>query len=124
MLVTVFACWLAYQLNWVRQRSEFLAEQQALNSYEQELWPPVSWLPEHLANLTTAPRLLGMFGEQGVQHLYMIVPFEHSHVEDLHYSRAEIDEMKRRADDAMRLFPEAEKIHYWPIWKNKPDLSD
>jgi hypothetical protein len=54
VLVTVFGCWLGYQLNWIRQRHEFF-EQHSYKGLEQlavELTP-------------RAPGMLWLFGEKG-----------------------------------------------------------
>jgi hypothetical protein len=96
VVVTAFACWLGYELNWIKQRHELLTKHQA---YFTEVGIDLSQ-----AGPTPAPRapgLLWLFGERG-----------HAEVDLLFLIDKEEDRTPPEAFPdvrlAKRLFPEAE----------------
>ena len=60
LVVTLFAVWLAYEANWMRQRQAFIAAQE---SSANDRSVPVSY--EHTDSNTRAPGLLWVLGERG-----------------------------------------------------------
>jgi len=86
VVVTVCACWLGYQLNWISQRRDFIENRAPTRVY----WAPSLSLPITITDPSRvdAPGMLWMFGERGN---WKIAP---SHRVDV--------------DEARRLFPEAE----------------
>jgi hypothetical protein len=88
LLVTVVAAFLAYHVNWIRQRRDFLklnnatALEHDFTREDPELWEPVS-----------APGLLWLFGEEGQCGLRIVIMDEAANADD--------------RDKAQRLFPEA-----------------
>ncbi len=54
LVVTAFGCWLGYQLNWIRQREEFLASGRGSESIYVISHQPIR-----------APRVLSLLGERG-----------------------------------------------------------
>src|SRR5258708_10246160 len=67
VVVTLFGCWLAYSLNWIRQRHDFIADETSVREHHptHDTWsativgrgknPPAPW----------APSMLWAFGEDG-----------------------------------------------------------
>jgi hypothetical protein len=86
VVVTVFGCWLGYQLNWIRQRHQLISEQRLLLG---ELTWMLGEQPDR------APWNMRLFGETGWQTITLVIPK---------------NAPKRYVDDARRLFPEAEFI--------------
>jgi hypothetical protein len=95
VIVTVFGCWLGYQVNWIRQRHSALA-----SGVVQGEIPNTPYVLQ----TTTAPRLLWLFGETGYKRL--LVRFF-----GVEPSQAERDKIKE-------LFPEA------AIWPYHPKVDD
>jgi hypothetical protein len=89
LIVTVFGCWLGYELNWIRQRHALLADSPKWGSY---VWPK--------APVPAAPGLLWMFGEKGHSYLGLTMP----------ENRADrnLAEQERELKRAKELFPEAD----------------
>jgi hypothetical protein len=56
VVVTVFGCWLGYQLNWIRQRHEAIT---------------AGHVPSDQDKIVPAPGLLWLFGERG--HAYVFI---------------------------------------------------
>jgi hypothetical protein len=95
--VTVVGCWLGYQLNWIRQRHEFRAQQLSrFQSMTQDLAGELS-----PGQSTRAPRLLWLFGEDGVEFVdvFTATPFG----SPLALTAEDIQDNRR----AQQLFPEA-----------------
>ncbi len=87
----VFLGWFAYQLNWIRQRREFLKSQNAIAARNPALiGTPIRWPVD-------APGLLWLFGERGQGHLTLAI------VRD---GESEPD-VSIEIEKARRLFPEA-----------------
>ena len=117
VVVTVFGCWLGYELNWIRQRHNFLAHQQSLHG--------AHWSPELAAGAwawklpasppKSAPGLLWILGEEPVITLTLAIPkndiivvrrtLEAIDLEDYEMRRTQADFV-----EAELLFPEAEII--------------
>jgi hypothetical protein len=96
IVVTAIACWLGYELNWIRERRAFLARELVVQETEKVRYPPPT---EFIA----APSLLGLFGEPG----YETVPVC-SAGQYLKFDGA------ARLKKAARLFPEA-TIEEWRL---------
>jgi hypothetical protein len=122
VVVTVFACWLGYELNWIRQRHKFLAEQIAMREGREHNGRYSYDSNRFLHRFGgTAPNLLWLFGEKGLSEIHMIV------VEDdwekslpanppdpLFYSRPEFNRVKS-------LFPEVQLVRGRLTWKGEMD---
>ena len=92
--VTVFACWLGYQLNWIRQRHEFVG--QRLTPAGHSLYPRIVSTGGGAAG---APRTLRLFGERGYAHISIsLFQGGQDHPPD----------DRRELEMARRLFPEAQ----------------
>jgi hypothetical protein len=98
VVVTVAACWIGYDLNWIRQRRE--AVQQTRFSVDNI--DPASGTAQEVR----APGLLWLFGEHGYAVLSYTIPPGH----DWELSREQEAELQRVA----RLYPEAELIVVGP----------
>jgi hypothetical protein len=83
VVITILACWLGYEFNWIRQRHEFI-------SRRPELAKPHQTHKAYKYRPVEAPGLLWVFGEPGASYLW----FE---------SKPSESEIAR----AKRLFPEA-----------------
>lgn len=100
IVVTVLACWLGYELNWIRQRHEVAAGATVSRSVSSR-----TGLPEK----RTAPGLLWLFGEHG--YVDVILRFPHRVGDEL--TPSEEAELQR----AEKLFPEADvnyRLYYIP----------
>jgi hypothetical protein len=104
VVVTVFACWLGYELNWIRQRHAFVARQNALviERFNERYAGMVSY---QLSITKHAPFPLWLMGEKGIVCFPVLcvrtkdtVPFDRSW-DDYPESR-----------EARRLFPEAKIV--------------
>ena len=85
--VTVLALTLAYHLNWIRDRHEFLAKH----------WEPgADW--QH----ATPPGLLVLFGERGYSTMNLLTK-----------GWKDIDDVENEIARAYYLFPELEGMGYW-----------
>ena len=95
--VTLIGCWLGYEVNWIRQRHAFIAEQRSLvesgGLYTEDNWNP---------NDCRAPALLGLFGERG--HARVLIWVDSRDVD--HPPTADANRLAR----ARRLFPEAHLV--------------
>jgi hypothetical protein len=94
VVVTVIACWMGYQLNWIRQRHEFVG--QRLAPVGHSLYPRLVRTDGVAAE---APRTLRLFGERGYAHISIDVfqaGLEHP------------PDDRRELKMARRLFPEAQ----------------
>lgn len=90
VVVTLSACWLSYQLDWIRQRHHAIAWPAAVRTFP----------PGPLSK--SIPLSLRLFGEQGHEELHLLVLREkHSGMPSL--DQEEQAEMER----LQRLFPEA-----------------
>ncbi len=100
-MVTALACWLAYEMNWIRQRHALL-EQQRLLAEEWDRRHVKVWTYATLNfKSPTAPGLLWLFGEEGFSEIPLI------RVEkDPTYP---VDEAREKRM-ASKLFPEATLI--------------
>jgi hypothetical protein len=97
VVVTIFACWLGYELNWIRRRHELLAKHAALAlvvKENPEVWLFNVYVPQPV------PGLLWLFGEEPVEALELIF------ISDIREREPTADE-QREIDLARRLFPEA-----------------
>jgi hypothetical protein len=107
VVVTVFACWLGYQLNWIRERHALLSRPHAV-SY-------VSGVDGLSPDQVPAPLSLRAFGERGCWLLYL------TFVDDERGSNCDSNEPEERSrllnpnelleiERARRLFPEASVV--------------
>jgi hypothetical protein len=99
VVVTVFAVFLGYHLNWIRQRHEFIAEQQRRSGSD------VSVVDTNVSDDVTvpAPGLLALFGEHGVVQLGVIIDSDGIPLDGpLPVAADEV-----RIQRARKLFPEA-----------------
>jgi hypothetical protein len=99
LFVAVLACWLAYHVEWVRQRHEFLAHHDTLR--RQLEWNEEVPTKDHLAKGLKAPAIFTLTGEPSHQAVTVVVVVD-DYVESPPIM--EFDEWKR----AESLFPEAE----------------
>jgi hypothetical protein len=94
VVVTVIACWLGYEFNWIRERHAFVAQQRTLveawSLYTESVWHP---------NDCAAPGLLQLFGEEG--HSMLLIWVDSRDVDD--FPAADANRIRR----ARQLFPEA-----------------
>ena len=88
VLLTLLACWLGYQMHWIRQRKDVVAKWQVIREDPMGVSAP----PE-------APGMLRLFGEQGYSHVTLWFPARRN--SDL--SESERAEIKRVGI----VFPEA-----------------
>jgi hypothetical protein len=100
--VTVFGCWLGYQMNWIRQRHVVLKQQNVGKYFDTQGEDPLQAYPFPIAvaNPINAPWPLWMLGQRGVARIDII--FTGSDVRNL--NALEESEWLR----VKRLFPEAE----------------
>ena len=131
VVVTLFACWLGYELNWIQQRHLFLARQQTL---QEDAWPAemkdqrdknVRWWKTQLElnENRTSPGLLWIFGEEAVGTIWVSIP-KHDikialaeprpRLEDIGHQSWVFSRTQPDFQKAMRLFPEA-KVYAF-IW--------
>ncbi len=101
VVVTVFACWLGYEWNWIRQRHEILARCLSASRSWNDSDPP-----------TRAPHFLWLFGEAGYADIFLL--FESDSQREL--TAAEHDEVRR----ASEFFPEAQRILGIVSWPPDP----
>lgn len=111
VVVTVFGCWLGYELNWIRERHELLAKHESLHGI---LGVACNLSPrQQRTKLPTAPGLLGLFGEPSRQLVVLAVVVDRYGQEPIQ----SFAEWKR----AERLFPESEIEGYFI---SKSDLKN
>jgi hypothetical protein len=101
LLVALFAAFLAYQANWIRERHAFLVE-------ENQKLAADNIAPEPPTDDTPAPGLLWLLGEKGVDAV--IFWFDGKNSDWSFYDGEQV----ARTERAMKLFPEAE-IAAWGI---------
>jgi hypothetical protein len=96
MVATVVAIigWVGYNLNWIRQRHQLVAEQLMLSERYQAGWAMVPYSP---GQPPTAPGLLWLFGEAGLPSMTLLITQDEPGTHDA-------DEQTRLAK---RLFPES-----------------
>lgn len=127
IVMTVFGCWLAYEMNWIRQRHEFLAKQQTLRS----TWPQsfltklesVPWWKAQDRSDQLAPGMLWLFGEQALAKLIYIVPTDDITIRN---GKPEIAGSHPEVVRAMQLFPEANRTPvccHGDTWSNPKKTS-
>ena len=109
VVLTVFCVWLGYQVNWIRQRTNFIAEQTA--HYVQRGGDPSHWT-NSARGTATAPGLLWLLGETGFEALQFDVA-----VEDFKPGRPfdSYPEIKREKLRVKRLFPEVKLLDVEPF---------
>ena len=77
VVVTMFACWLGYELNWIRQRHEMLAKREAFILEGSTISTSLAIMKAQWAREgrgpASAPGLLWLFGEQGVTELRLFI---------------------------------------------------
>ncbi len=111
VVVTVFGCWLGYELNWIRQRHELLAKHEALVSkHLGQHWDNLSPRQRRLKPAVPLPLLL--FGEEGKFRVVLAIEAERN-VQEPIYS---FPEWKR----AERLFPESEIEGFFVVQNENP----
>jgi len=96
VIVTLFGCWLGYELNWIRQRDALVAKNQALDlkvEHEEGAWALLTF------KTLRAPGLLWMFGEEPLSDLEIIFIGDGQ--------RPLTAEEQRELERAKNLFPEA-----------------
>jgi hypothetical protein len=109
MLMTAFGMflgWLVYQLNWIRQRNEYVAEKQTIwAAAHHRVFQAQSGAARSRVDIriedVSPPSQLWLFGERGVSSLQMCV-----WVQDIHDEQCLIDAFKSERARALRLFPE------------------
>jgi len=97
VLVTLTCCWMGYQLNWIRQRHAFLAEQTAIlnaHNFERPSADSIEYCD--------APGLLWVFGERGRADVYVWVDVG----PDTPLTASDLERVAR----ARRLFPETSPL--------------
>ncbi len=68
VLVTVAACWLGYEVNWIRLRRAVVADLPR--------WQALEGIPNTSMRQPDAPGLLWMFGEPGYAAVSLLVPVD------------------------------------------------
>ncbi len=116
VVVTVFGVWLGYELNWIRERHEFLAQEKLR---QEAAWPVamrdrnVNWWRNQMESSDhAAPGLLWIFGEQPVGDLLVTIPTRDIKVSlrqdgNIEFTHREILRSQPDFQQAKRLFPEA-----------------
>jgi hypothetical protein len=112
--VMVFACWVGYQVNWIRQRNELLARPDVFHSR----FPFVSGnlVIEPPTQSQRAPGVLWILGEKGVHSLQLPVSPERFETLDCAECREEIRHAKS-------LFPEAVTVEVYPLPSDRSENS-
>ncbi len=107
VVMTVVAVWCGYQVNWIRLRQQFIAEQDAkfCDHFVAEDGGP--HVQSHL--YSNPPSTLALFRENGYSFVEVLV--EGQNAEEL--SDQDYATMRR----AERLFPEAE-IYFTAVWRD------
>lgn len=105
VVVTVLACWLGYELNWIRQRHELLARPDVFHLRDSPSFG-VNLLVQPSVKTQRAPGLLWMLGESGVRSLDLPIAAERFHASDC-------PECQEKVDHAKSLFPEATYVEVY-----------
>jgi hypothetical protein len=105
---------LAYEVNWIHNRREFIAEQGAKGAYSEAIR---SRWPRSVNNVNQpaegayrqAPSWLEWFGERGYHHIAIIIPESDTANRRLGVGSVTLDTLNNHPDyvRAQRLFPEA-----------------
>jgi hypothetical protein len=117
VVVTVLACWVGYEWNWIHQRRQYRKFQEDTRVSRRVMLDPGS-IP--FLEKRPAPALLGMFGEHG----YALVETWVGGRDSASLTGSDRDCIRQ----ARRLFPEAEiwvvnqresvaGSHTWEIWE-------
>ncbi len=105
VLLTVFGCWLGYQVHWIRQRHEFLEIQQQARIGHPKVLHTTQSIPA-----PRAPATLAVFGETGYSVVYLWVDGR---------SREALTELDQdHVREARRLFPEAQ-VGVFSVWRDE-----
>ncbi len=94
LTVTAFACWLGYELNWIRERHALLDDNSRWMAYEASVWGKSGQY---------APGMLWLLGEKGYESIYRRTeaPDEDAVIPD---------RIQLEIRQAERLFPEASEV--------------
>jgi len=116
LAVTGLCCFLAYEVNWIHQRRQFLAEQGAQGAYSKAMrasWPSITSVnnvrkPSEGA-YRQAPSWLEWLGDRGYHHIAIIIPKSDTVTRRLGIGAETLDTLNSHPDyvRAKRLFPEA-----------------
>ena len=110
VVVTLFGCWLGYELNWLRQRRSFIADEVSVRERHptHDTWSATITLSA--ARGKTPPRAPGMlwaFGEGGLTTVCVLAEgIDEQQLTDRDWQRVR---------QARRLFPEA-TVHTVHVW--------
>ncbi len=105
VLVTIFSCWLGYELNWIRQR-RLAFDDAARFSRAGITEEPYSGSHPHTIGRRQAPGLLWLFGEPGYAEFWLFFP-THENIFDRTLTPLEQAEVARTES----LFPEAKVVY-------------
>ena len=113
VVVTVFGCWMGYELNWIRQRREFIQSDECSSNVVDA---------EDYGGWPSAPWMLRLFGETGYAmiqvNFFPDETFEEHAIANWRLTEKQQQLIKR----ARRLFPEAEFIEGAVYQTHKPYL--
>jgi hypothetical protein len=109
IVLTVSGIWLGFQVNWIRQRREFIAQQRSVFATGPTIGD-ASWR-DPVSRAAIAPGLLWFLGEEGVAELHLQI-----FVKD--YDGKDSDDYEE-VRLARRLFPES-AIH-WVVFQSSQD---
>jgi hypothetical protein len=116
LVVTLLGAWLGYQVNWVRARRAFIAEECAIRDAQKGAkrgwW---STIDNPGQTPPRAPWGLWVFGEQGYTSIAFI-----SQSNTPVSQRALTDRDRERLETAKRLFPEA-NINVIAVWETEDE---
>ena len=106
-LTAIVACWLAWNVRWIQQRREFIAEYKAQYAarHSDSMHYAVG------VGSVRAPLPLRLFGESGFEALQ----FDVYVAEDLNQAAESYGEVQQELTRARRLFPEAEFVDVEPV---------
>jgi len=119
ILMAVASAFMAYEVNWIRQRRLFLAAQLAQHesAWAQQPNHPyknqnIDWLKQQQNSHYLAPGFLWMFGERAVDCLWLVIPDSDILVRPYHLGGRQpyVDHSQTDLRRARRLFPEARVI--------------
>ncbi len=109
VVVTVFGVWLGYELNWIRQRHEFLVAQESLSN-------SIGITGKSVARDATAPGMLWLLGEKGVSAMGVIIAIERLADFDDAFDWDSHETMR----EAKRLFPECRYLGFSVVERSNP----
>ena len=107
VIVTLVACWLGYQLNWIHQRRTIV-----------DGWPKWRVGNRGDAPPPDAPCVLWLFAEPGYQEVIRLVVVNDIVVESQDYKSSSPDELLAELRRTKTLFPEA-KVHFVLVPRSK-----